>query len=139
MDFFRERLVAIASRLQVNFAVDDFGVDHASLERISKLALTQIKVDRDILHHPRGLDELRLVVEIAQDTLQHGSGPAAREVVVEGFDGLSEVTLKDIYDLGIMYVQGHIAQQPAATQLKALDKNVRRTIAALVRGEHEHG
>jgi EAL domain-containing protein (putative c-di-GMP-specific phosphodiesterase class I) len=134
MAYFRSRLADLASRLQVAFAVDDFGVDHASLERISELGLTQIKVDRAILGHPRALEELQLVVDIAHDALRRGIDPAARDVVVEGFDGTSEVTLKQIFGLSIRHIQGYITEQPAQPRLRTLDDGVRRRIASMVRG-----
>jgi hypothetical protein len=160
MAFFRSRLQELTSRLQVAFAVDDFGVDHASLERIAQLGLTQIKVDRAILSHPHALDELQLVVDIAHDALRRGverrgeasavsatavnrraleraagAGPAARDVVVEGYDGHSDVTLAQIYALRIRRIQGYITEQPARPRLRTLDESVRARIAAMVRGE----
>ncbi|HZP50213.1 MAG TPA: hypothetical protein VFB40_03535, partial [Actinocrinis sp.] len=49
------------------FAIDDFGVGHAPLDRVASFAATQIKVDRAILSHPLALDELDLVVKLADD------------------------------------------------------------------------
>lgn len=132
LDFFRERLVALAQRLHVNFAVDDFGVGHASLDRLSNLTLTQIKVDRAILAHELALEELALVVKIAEHALHQGA--AARSVVVEGVDGSSKVTLKQIFDTGIHVVQGYITGVPASPALGTLDPSVRDDLANQLRG-----
>ena len=56
--YFHNRLAAIARDVGVAFAVDDFGEGYASLSRMAELPLTQIKVDRAILHHPLAAKEL---------------------------------------------------------------------------------
>lgn len=132
--FFQARLHDLAQSLHVNFAVDDFGVGHASLDRVSSLDLTQIKVDRSILHHSLALGELELVVQLAHETLHSGSSATPRAVVVEGFDGESPVSLWDLYARGIRYVQGYITGDPASPDLRPLNADVRRRVAAMVSG-----
>ncbi|WP_127501847.1 EAL domain-containing protein [Actinoplanes solisilvae] len=131
--YFHNRLAAIARDVGVAFAVDDFGEGYASLSRMAELPLTQIKVDRAILHHPLAAKELSLVM----DTASHVAH-APRVVIVEGVDDESPLTLRQIYDQRIRHVQGYITRQPAAATLDPLTAEACEHIAALVRGDHEH-
>lgn len=136
--YFHHRLTALARELRVSFAVDDFGVGYSSLARMAELPLTQIKVDRAVLHHPLALDELELVARVARYASDLGQAPSPRPVIVEGFDDEAPVTLKQIYDLGIHHVQGYFTGEVASTTLRPLSQPVRERIAALVRGEGDH-
>ncbi|MGK5678145.1 EAL domain-containing protein [Actinoplanes sp. URMC 104] len=131
--YFHNRLAAIARDVGVAFAVDDFGEGYASLSRMAELPLTQIKVDRAILHHPLAAKELSLVM----DTARYAGHPP-RVVIVEGVDNESPLTLREIYEQRIRHVQGYITQQPAAPTLSTLPPEVCERIAALVRGDDEH-
>jgi EAL domain-containing protein (putative c-di-GMP-specific phosphodiesterase class I) len=132
--YFKSRMRNLSSKLHVDFAIDDFGVGHASLDRVASLDLTQIKVDRAILHHSMALKEIELVVQLANEALSRGSSAASRPVIVEGFDSECPVSLRDLYSLGIGYVQGHITEDPATTELHALSGEVRRKVALMVQG-----
>lgn len=131
--YFHNRLAALARDVGVAFAVDDFGEGYASLSRMAELPLTQIKVDRAILHHPLAAKELSLIM----DTAGHVAH-APRVVIVEGVDDESPLTLRQIYDQRIRHVQGYITRQPAAATLNVLSPEASEHIAALVRGDHEH-
>lgn len=135
--YFHRRLTQVARELGISFAVDDFGVGYSSLARMAELPLTQIKVDRAVLHHPLALDELELVTRVARHASDLGRAPAARVVIVEGFDDESPVTLRQLYERRIRFVQGYISQAPAATSLSVLGDAVRERIAALVRGDDD--
>jgi EAL domain-containing protein (putative c-di-GMP-specific phosphodiesterase class I) len=132
--YFQARLHDLAQTLHVSFAVDDFGVGHASLDRVSSLDLTQIKVDRSILHHSTALGELELVVQLASEALHADSSATPRAVVVEGFDGESPVSLRDLYTRGIRYVQGYITGDPASPDLRPLNDGVCSRVAAMIAG-----
>jgi EAL domain-containing protein (putative c-di-GMP-specific phosphodiesterase class I) len=137
--YFQSRLTDVAKQLQVNFAIDDFGVGHASLDRIASLDVTQIKVDRAILHHPLALDEMDLVVKLATDIYGTVRLPHQRVVVVEGFDSESPVALYDLYAHGVRYVQGYIAEEPASQHLRPLSQDLRNRIAAMIRKPSDVG
>jgi EAL domain-containing protein (putative c-di-GMP-specific phosphodiesterase class I) len=135
--FFHKRLVEIGRDLNISFAVDDFGSDYASLSRMAELPLTQIKVDRPVLHHSTALEELEFVERIARHSRDRGEANASRVVIVEGVDDESPVTLRQIYNVPIRHVQGYITQDPAAPTLRQLRDDVREDIAARVRGDDE--
>jgi len=136
--YFHNRLAAIARDVGVAFAVDDFGSGYASVSRMAELPLTQIKVDRAILHHRQALQELDLVVAVARDAMERGETHVARAVIVEGVDDKSPLTLRQIYRRGIKHVQGHITGERGAPDLRRLNAEVRKDIAARVRGDDEN-
>lgn len=135
--YFHQRLVALARDIGVSFAVDDFGVGYATISRMAELPLTQIKVDRAMLHHPQAAAELDLVMRVARDPVEQGTAHIGRVVIVEGVDDESPLTLKEIFDQKIRHVQGYIARTPASPQLRALSEEVRQDIAARVRGDDD--
>jgi hypothetical protein len=94
------------------------------------LTLAHIKIDRAILHHPLALQEISLVVRIAKDAVERGETFAARSVVVEGFDEDSPVSLRQLYQCGVRYVQGYITGPRATASLRRLSAELRGQIAA---------
>lgn len=125
MEAFRQYLVNLARDLEVNFAIDDFGVGQSSLDRLSSLSLTQIKIDRSILRHPCRLDELRLIVKIADEALA-GGAPDSRIVVLEGLDenilgapGHLSLPLRDIHAAGIRFIQGYVTGDLTTIDLRS--------------------
>ncbi|GIF65640.1 hypothetical protein Ais01nite_36750 [Asanoa ishikariensis] len=135
LGYFHERLVAIADRLDIRFAVDDFGVEHSSVSRMAELPLTQIKVDRALLRHPLAYQELELVAKVARHPVKIGQSPARRSVVIEGVEDDSPISLHRIYGLGIRHVQGFITgERPAPTIKREIGREMREHLASLVRG-----
>lgn len=132
--YFHNRLTRLARELRISFAVDDFGVGYASLARMAELPLTQIKVDRAILHHPMALEELTLVAQIARWASDQGQTGHSRTVIVEGFDDDAPISLHEIFGLGIHHVQGYFSGSIASSTLCELDPSVQERIASLVRG-----
>jgi EAL domain-containing protein (putative c-di-GMP-specific phosphodiesterase class I) len=132
--FFQNRLRELTRSLRVNFAIDDFGVGYASLDRVSSLNLTQIKVDRTILHHSMAKKELELIVQLAEEALNRDRSATPRAVVVEGVDAESPISLHELYKIGINYVQGYITGSPARPSLDPLSDEVRREVSLKVRG-----
>jgi len=136
--YFNKRLAAIARDTGVAFALDDFGAGHASLSRMAELPLTHIKVDRAILHHRQAIQELKLVVSVARDAIDRGETHTPRAVIVEGVDHESPVSLRQIYRSGIRHVQGYITGERGAPDLRRLTPEIRKDIAARVRGDDEN-
>jgi EAL domain-containing protein (putative c-di-GMP-specific phosphodiesterase class I) len=120
LEFFRTKIKKYVRDLKIGFAIDDFGVGHASVHRLAGLNPASIKIDRDILHQATLQQEIfeiicRFVLDIASEGRSH-----APKVVIEGFDSKSSVTLAQLYQLGIRYVQGYIIGK-AGSELIRLD------------------
>jgi EAL domain-containing protein (putative c-di-GMP-specific phosphodiesterase class I) len=132
-EYFRQRLAKLAESLSVQFALDDFGVGHASLDRLSSLGLAHIKVDRAILHHNVALEEVELVIRIASRMVRDGITGAPRMVVVEGYDDAAPVSLEKLHEIGVHYIQGYITGKPTSAELRPLDDELRRSIGTRLR------
>ena len=134
--YFHKRLATIARDVGVAFAVDDFGTGYASLSRMAELPLTQIKVDRAILHHPQALQELTWWC--VRGAVDRDTSHTPRVVIVEGVDDESPLTLRQIFERKIKHVQGYITREPASPRLRRLRPEARKEIAARVRGDDGH-
>ncbi|MEZ5218838.1 MAG: EAL domain-containing protein [Ilumatobacteraceae bacterium] len=114
--YFSDRLTRFSRELPgVSFAIDDFGVGHASLDRLAQMRLAHVKVDREVLFHDRAVDELRLVSSITRELTR-----SANKVVVEGYDGHCELSLSDVlYGGHVEFVQGWLfpMERPVLTSL----------------------
>jgi EAL domain-containing protein (putative c-di-GMP-specific phosphodiesterase class I) len=129
MAVFRQRLSHYVRDLKIGFAIDDFGVGHASVSRLAGLNPSHVKVDRNILHQDRTLSEitLRFVIDLASSQRLR-----APKIVVEGFDRGSPISLQRLYRLGIRYVQGHIIGK-ADPELSRLGKDQYEYLKGLIR------
>jgi EAL domain-containing protein (putative c-di-GMP-specific phosphodiesterase class I)/uncharacterized caspase-like protein len=101
LNVFRERLELYVKNLEVIFAIDDFGVGYSSVERLARLAPSYVKIDREVLHLQTGDHAIRYVLDVTSSKRLSPS-----KVVIEGFDGDSDISLAHLYALGIRYVQG---------------------------------
>ncbi|MCC6436847.1 MAG: EAL domain-containing protein [Acidimicrobiales bacterium] len=125
---FRARLEALARAHHVAFAIDDFGAGHASLDRLSMLDVSHVKIDRAILHHTDADVELRFVLALAE---RRG---IMDKVIVEGVDEQSPLSLKQLWDIGVRRIQGYITER-GTDRLDYLKDETTERLAALVRGE----
>ena len=129
MSEFVQRMDELVQRLGVSFAVDDYGAGHATLDTLRKLSLFHVKVDRSVLHHDLGLQEIRHIVSTTRQlTGGHGT------VVVEGIDDECPITLHDLYGAGVRYIQGYRFGWRASSSLAEISEPGRVTIADAVRG-----
>jgi EAL domain-containing protein (putative c-di-GMP-specific phosphodiesterase class I)/uncharacterized caspase-like protein len=100
---FKKQLFQYVRELKVRFAIDDFGVEHASVSQLAGLKPPYIKVDREILFHESSDVIINFVHELgASNTLD------PPDVIIEGFDEESPVTRKHLKELGVNYIQGYI-------------------------------
>jgi len=90
------------SKLAVKFVIDDFGVGYASTSRLTRLKPAIIKIDRDALLHPLGRYTIRYTVELAKNI------GGDMMIVVEGFEKGSMITIRELWEYGIHYIQGHL-------------------------------
>ncbi len=99
-DWFRDRLQRL-EQFDVRFAIDDFGVGLASPERLARLGVAVVKIDRNALLHRFGDSTINYVTEFARAV------PGHVQVIVEGVDHESLFSLRALFDAHIRYVQGH--------------------------------
>ncbi|MGH7997875.1 MAG: EAL domain-containing protein, partial [Brasilonema sp.] len=126
LQVFRRELGKYVRELKIGFAIDDFGVGHASVNRLAGLNPAHVKIDRDILHQASIDITCRFVLDLASEGRSH-----APKVVIEGFDNTSPVTLGKLYQLGIRYVQGYIIGK-SGTELNRLDPQQRDYLKQLI-------
>lgn len=126
IDDFKQELERYVKDLHIGFAIDDFGVGHSSVSRLAKLNPSYVKIDREILHHSSSDITIQYVINV----VTHGR-LQAQNIVVEGFDSESRVTLKHLYQLGIRYIQGYAIGRPNP-QLYRLEKEAIESIENLL-------
>ncbi len=88
----------------VGISLDDFGTGHASLEQLTRLPLTEVKLDGELIRGARSgsLEQLVEVVEIAHDR--------GLCVVAEGIETLTH--LETAVEIGADRAQGYLTGQP---------------------------
>jgi EAL domain-containing protein (putative c-di-GMP-specific phosphodiesterase class I) len=131
MELFKKHLGRYVRELKVGFSIDDFGAGHASVARLTGLNPSHVKIDRDLLYQGQASTEitLRFVLDLASSTRLR-----APKVVVEGFDDGCPMTLGQLYQVGIRYVQGHIIGK-ASPDVQRLGKDRTTYLRQLIQGE----
>jgi predicted signal transduction protein with EAL and GGDEF domain len=66
-----------------------------------------VKIDRDILHHPPSDVIIRFVHELVGANNLNPSN-----VIVEGVDETTPISLHRLKEIGVSYIQGHIVGKP---------------------------
>lgn len=110
LDFFVDKLGEYTNEFDIAFAIDDFGVGFSSVDRLAKLGLDHIKIDRDVLHHRYPALTIEYVIKMVKKLR-----PGHTNIVVEGYDGLQRISLAEMFELGIRYVQGHLIRRGSET------------------------
>lgn len=103
---FRERLKEYARRKTgVRFAIDDFGVGHASVSRLIGLRLEYVKIDQEVLSYESEVRDS--VIRFVRDALIESNGHAPH-IVLEGVD--ENYPLRSIIrsDVGAQSIQGFL-------------------------------
>lgn len=103
---FRDELVRYVRELQVRFAIDDFGVEHASVSQLAGLKPPYIKVDREILFH----ESRDIIINFVHD-LGASNTLDPPNVILEGYDSESPVALGHLQDIGVNYIQGYVVNK----------------------------
>ncbi|MFH7031079.1 MAG: EAL domain-containing protein [Heteroscytonema crispum UTEX LB 1556] len=107
LTFFKNRLLEYVRQFNIRFAIDDFGVGYASVSRLAGLNPSYVKIDREILHHQPTEVILRFVHEMVG---VNNLNPA--NVIVEGVDETTPISLHKLREIGVSYIQGHIISKP---------------------------
>lgn len=90
----------------VAFAIDDFGVGYSSIERLVRLELDHVKIDREVLHQRHPQITINYVLNLVK-AMHSGQ----TNVIVEGVDGFTSISLFELNELGIGFVQGHLIRR----------------------------
>lgn len=102
----------------VSFAIDDFGVGHASVSRLVGLHLQYVKIDREVLQYPE--DVRNKVIEFVTETLIE-AGHYSPHVIVEGVDKDYPISLQELLNIGAQSIQGYIVDRPQETIYRRLN------------------
>lgn len=126
LEDFKDVLKEYVKKFNVTFAIDDFGVRHASVSRLARLNPAYVKIDRDVLLHTFA----KLIVEFVsnltkRDRLRHV------KCVVEGFDSDSLISLRELYRSEIQYVQGFLFGRPQP-EIHPIDSDTKDLIRKLL-------
>lgn len=98
-----EHAVQAVSDLGVRVAIDDFGAGHSNIQRLGRLAISHLKIDRSLV---TGSDQLHEVIR-GVTRFCDASGIV---VIAEGIEtGRQHAALQD---LGIDWFQGYLFSQP---------------------------
>lgn len=122
MDGFQTILADFNKDLNISFSLDDFGVGYSSVDRLAKLNLSHIKIDKDVLHHPFPSITLNYVQEMIKKLKT-----TSTTIVVEGYDESPNIhiTLKELMAVNITYIQGHIIRRASNHVRNLSDKELR--------------
>lgn len=104
---FKKKLLEYV-KLKIKFAIDDFGVGHASVSRLAGLHPSHVKIDREILHHQNSDVIIRFVHELVG---ANNLNPSS--VIVEGVDETVPISLHQLKEIGVSYIQGYIVGMPS--------------------------
>lgn len=129
IEAFANHIQDLSKSLGIGFAIDDFGVGHSGTERLAKLELDHVKIDRDILYHPHPQYTIQYVIDLVQSAHKHPI-----KVVMEGFDGEGPISLAKLFnDLKILYIQGHFIRKASPTLVDLDDKDKTKIIEKIKR------
>jgi EAL domain-containing protein (putative c-di-GMP-specific phosphodiesterase class I) len=123
---FKAELVKYVRELEVRFAIDDFGVEHASVSQLAGLKPPYIKIDREILFH----ESRDIIINFVHD-LGASNTLSLSNVIVEGFDEEAPVSLRHLKDIGVKYIQGYIVNR-AQPQIYRLPKEKSKQLRDLL-------
>jgi EAL domain-containing protein (putative c-di-GMP-specific phosphodiesterase class I) len=124
---FRDQLEKFVYDFQIGFAIDDFGIGYGSISRLLRLLPNYVKIDRSILLGDHSELTLSYVLSLIKKRKLQAS-----KVVVEGYEeGALELSLYDLYEIGIRYIQGYIVGN-VGPDLYRLDKSVESKLRNLL-------
>ncbi|RZA02487.1 MAG: EAL domain-containing protein [Moraxellaceae bacterium] len=119
-------------RLKLNgfgFSIDDYGIGFSSMQQLSYIAFSELKIDRSFVNRMTESEHLCNIVQSALDMGQRLS----LTTVAEGVETKEELQI--LRDMGCHEIQGHLfsSAMPACDVLPWLHDNKLR-IASLCRG-----
>jgi EAL domain-containing protein (putative c-di-GMP-specific phosphodiesterase class I) len=135
---FREILEKYVDALGIGFAIDDFGVGFSSIERLSNLHPGYLKIDREILLLETAKDTVEFIIRF-MNHLTSRKFLRRSKIVVEGFDKIANrnVSMHNLYNVGVQFIQGYIIGEPRLGELDRIDKQGRDYLISLIKGVHD--
>jgi EAL domain-containing protein (putative c-di-GMP-specific phosphodiesterase class I) len=127
IEAFREKLYPFMD-LGIRFSIDDFGVGYASSSRLSRLGPACIKIDRDALSDRFGHFTFAYVLGLARRM------PGYTQVIAEGIDNESMFSIRQLYELGVRYIQSHSFGRARPTVNNQLQKEFVQQIREALKG-----
>jgi diguanylate cyclase (GGDEF)-like protein/PAS domain S-box-containing protein len=100
------RQMEMLTRIGIRFALDDFGTGHSSLNRLDKLPLEVLKVDRAFVERICEVDGTRSIV---QATIRMAKALNMR-VVAEGVERVDQLVA--LSEMGCDFIQGFLLSPP---------------------------
>ncbi|WP_088242184.1 EAL domain-containing protein [Calothrix rhizosoleniae] len=109
---FRRRLREYARKgTGVRFAIDDFGVGHASVSRLIGLNLEYVKIDREVLNYTEEVRD-RVVTFVHEALIE--ADHYTPHIIIEGVDQNYPISLRGLLDIGANSIQGYIVDKPVS-------------------------
>ncbi|MBU0551598.1 EAL domain-containing response regulator [Myxococcota bacterium] len=90
----------------ITLSIDDFGTGYASLEQLSRLPFSELKIDRMFVHDVAANESARAILETSLELAQR----LGMTTVAEGAENLTDWRL--VQSLGCHQIQGFFAAQP---------------------------
>ena len=87
-------------------SIDDYGTGFSSMQQLSRLPFTELKIDRSFVHHAHEKWQLRTILESAINMGHH----LGLTTVAEGVETQEELDL--LRTLGCKYAQGYLIAPP---------------------------
>ena len=116
-------LNSFVNQFGVNFGIDDFGIGHSSISRISNLSLSHIKLDSDIPKQEHSELTMEYVVKMVHEKIL-----AHSKVILEGVSNFDLITKYKLNKLKIFYIQGY-AVSFVSPNLIELDEDLKEKLS----------
>jgi diguanylate cyclase (GGDEF)-like protein/PAS domain S-box-containing protein len=100
------RQMALLSEIGIRFSIDDFGTGHSTLNRLDKLPLSVLKVDRTFTERLCEVDGSRSIVQAMISMAK----ALDMQVVAEGVE--LEEQMEALKEMGCDYLQGFLLSRP---------------------------
>ncbi|KYC41936.1 diguanylate phosphodiesterase [Scytonema hofmannii PCC 7110] len=110
LDVFKEKLLQYVRDLKIRFAIDDFGVGYASVSRLAGLNPPYVKIDREILYQ----ESTEVIIQFVHKLVQADNLRSTTDVILEGIDENTPISLHRLKQIGVSYIQGHIVGKAGA-------------------------
>jgi EAL domain-containing protein (putative c-di-GMP-specific phosphodiesterase class I) len=130
---FRDILKKYVKDFKLGFAIDDFGVGHASVARLGELTPSYIKIDRELLKLETAYDTVKFTIDYI-DEIVSSKHLSSSKVVLEGFDKeiLQTLSLSRLMKSGVQFIQSYIVGTPT-DQLARLNSEQRDYLISLMK------